>query len=281
MLTQSYLLPMTPCTRPLEIPAGQYESAGRTLTLSLMDDTPFSIPAGAVVTLTGQKPDGTCFSYLPAVSGNAVTVPLTAQMTAVSGSVPCRLEITQGEDMLASALFYLKVAPSPLPEQPDFSASELSALQQLSAAAVSAAQTAQNAANAAEQTLSGKADKAVPAAAGNIALLNAAGSLMDSGKQLTPAAIGAAPALSRGSYFGSLSQVTNTSGGLYDNSLVWFGSSNGTTDLPKEGFGFCMTLGNTGGDLQLLFYVDGTVAVRIRYDTGSGNQWHDWVWVKS
>ena len=133
----------------------------------------------------------------------------------------------------------------------------------------------------ADQTLSGKADKAVPAAAGNIALLNAAGSLMDSGKQLTPAAIGAAPALSRGSYFGSLSQVTNTSGGLYDNSLVWFGSSNGTTDLPKEGFGFCMTLGNTGGDLQLLFYVDGTVAVRLRYDTGSGNQWHDWVWVKS
>ena len=281
MLTQSYLLPMTPGTRPLEIPAGQYESAGRTLTLSLMDDTPFSIPAGAVVTLTGQKPDGTCFSYLPAASGNAVTVPLTAQMTAVSGSVPCRLEITQGEDMLASALFYLKVAPSPLPEQPDFSASELSALQQLSAAAVSAAQTAQNAANAAEQTLSGKADKAVPAASGNVALLAADGSLLDSGKQLTPAAIGAAPALPRGSYYGSLNQVTNAAGGLYDNSMVWFSSQNGTTGLPKEGFGYCLTLGSTGGYVQLLFYIDGAVALRMHYDTGSGNQWHDWVWVKS
>ena len=281
MLTQSYLLPMTPGTRPLEIPAGQYESAGRTLTLSLMDDTPFSIPAGAVVTLTGQKPDGTCFSYLPAASGNAVTVPLTTQMTAVSGSVPCRLEITQGEDMLASALFYLKVAPSPLPEQPDFSASELSALRQLSDSAVSAAQTAQDAANATEQTLSGKADKAVPATAGNIALLNAAGSLMDSGKQLTPAAIGAAPALPRGSYYGSLNQVTNAAGGLYDNSMVWFSSKNGTTGLPKEGFGYCLTLGSTGGYVQLLFYIDGAVALRMHYDTGSGNQWHDWVWVKS
>lgn len=281
MLTQTYLLPMTPCTRPLEIPAGQYESAGRTLTLTLMDDTPFQIPAGAVVTLTGQKPDGTCFSYLPAYSGNAVTVPLTAQMTAVSGIVPCRLEITQGEDMLASALFYLRVAPSPLPEQPNFSESELSALQQLSAAAVSAAQTAQNAANAAEQTLSGKADKAVPAAAGNVALLNAAGSLQDSGKQLTPAAIGAAPALPRGRYFGNLGSVTNASGGLYENSMVWISSKNGTTDLPKDGYGYCLTLGSTGGLLQLLCYIDGTVALRMQYDSGSGSQWHDWVWVKS
>lgn len=281
MLTQTYILPMTPGTRPLEIPIGQYESAGRTLTLTLMDNTPFQIPANAVVTLTGQKPDGTCFSYLPAASGSTVTVPLTAQMTAVSGIVPCRLEITQGETMLASALFYLKVVPSPLPEQPDFSESELSALQQLSSAAVTAAQTAQNAALAAQQTLSQTVSKTVPAEPGNVALLRADGTLLDSGKQLTPAAIGAAPALPRGGFFGNLSQVTNTEGGLYENSMVWFSAQNGTTDLPKTGYGYCMTLGNSGGYLQMLFYIDGTIAVRMQYDEGSGSSWHDWVWVKS
>lgn len=42
--------------------------------------------------------------------------------------------------------------------------------------------------------ISGKADKAVPSAANNVALLDAEGNLADSGKALTPAAIGALPA---------------------------------------------------------------------------------------
>lgn len=46
----------------------------------------------------------------------------------------------------------------------------------------------------AEAATSGKADKKTPSAAKNVALLDAGGNLLDSGKQLTPAGIGAAAA---------------------------------------------------------------------------------------
>ena len=43
--------------------------------------------------------------------------------------------------------------------------------------------------------ITGKADKAVPTAAGNVAALDAEGNLQDSGKPFTAAGIGAAPAI--------------------------------------------------------------------------------------
>ena len=53
--------------------------------------------------------------------------------------------------------------------------------------------------------VTGKADKAVPAAAGNAAVLGVDGNLQDSGKALTPAGIGAAPA----SHSHTKSQITD------------------------------------------------------------------------
>ena len=57
--------------------------------------------------------------------------------------------------------------------------------------------------------ISGKADKAVPSAANNVALLDASGNLADSGKALTPAAIGAVP-LAGGTMTGALIAASDT-----------------------------------------------------------------------
>ena len=57
--------------------------------------------------------------------------------------------------------------------------------------------------------ITGKADKAVPAAAGNAAVLGADGNLQDSGKALTPAGIGALPTTG-GTMTGAINMQLNT-----------------------------------------------------------------------
>ena len=89
-------------------------------------------------------------------------------------------------------------------------------------------------------------------------------------------ALGGAPIISRGAYFGSLTNVGNTPGTLYDNSVVWFATSNGTTDAPKSGFGLCTTWSQGGGYLQEVKYIDGSYYWRMYYDDGNGNAWHNW-----
>lgn len=127
------------------------------------------------------------------------------------------------------------------------------------------------------QDSSNKIDKMKPSAANNVALLDSTGNIIDSGKQLTLASLGAESLISRGAYFGDLNFVGNSSGTLYDNSVVWFGTSSGTTHAPIDGSGYCMTWSNGGGYVQQLVYVDGSQYTRTYYNGGDGNKWHDWV----
>ena len=73
-------------------------------------------------------------------------------------------------------------------------ASAESAATQAVTSASDAEKSASEAASAAAAAVAGKADKAQPSAANNVALLSDDGNLLDSGKQLTPESIGAAPA---------------------------------------------------------------------------------------
>lgn len=87
---------------------------------------------------------------------------------------------------------------------------------------------------ATQQALNTKADKVTPSATNNVALLSADGNLLDSGKQLTPVAIGAAPSgYGLGSYSRDLSGIdlnTVTQNGWYNitsitvNSPVTYGA---------------------------------------------------------
>lgn len=127
------------------------------------------------------------------------------------------------------------------------------------------------------QGLGNKADKKIPSAANNVALLDSSGNLIDSGKQLTPESIGAAKLISRGVYLGDLNNVSNKDGTLYSNSIVWFQTPNGTTNAPVDGYGFCFTWTNGSNILfQELQYTDGTIYRREYFNGGSGSIWHDW-----
>ena len=203
MITQNYTLSLQPGGVPSRIPCVQGDASSRTISLSLSSGgTSFTPPTGAVATFDGTKPDGKSFSVSGTISGSTVSVTLTAQMTAVAGEIPCRLTLVSNAEILGTAEVLLVVSPAAIPTNPDLSDSDMSAFttlknaaaQSASAAANSAAAAAEqataaansasaaaNSATAASTAAAGKADLAVPTAAGNLAKLTALGNLADSG----------------------------------------------------------------------------------------------------
>lgn len=203
MLTLTLPLSLSPNTPPLRIPVAQNDSQSRTLIFRLTAPSGApNLPDGAIVTMDGTKPDGKSFSHTGTLANDRATVTLTRQMCAVAGEVPCQLTITHGDEILGSARFFLMVQEAAIPGDPDLSASELTAFQELrnqapgwvSAASESAAAAANSAASAAsvvethDQNLSahatllaGKANTCPAATPGNLAGLGTSGQLMDLG----------------------------------------------------------------------------------------------------
>ena len=203
MLTLTLPLSLSPNTPPLRIPVAQNDSQSRTLIFRLTAPSGApNLPDGAIVTMDGTKPDGKSFSHTGTLQNDRATVTLTRQMCAVAGEVPCQLTITHGDEILGSARFFLMVQEAAIPTDPDLSASELTAFQELrnqapgwvSAASESAAAAANSASAAAsvvethDQNLSahatllaGKANICPAAAPGNLAGLGTSGQLMDLG----------------------------------------------------------------------------------------------------
>ena len=203
MLTLSLPLSLSPNTPPLRIPVAQNDNQSRTLIFRLTAPSGApNLPDGAIVTMDGTKPDGKSFSHTGTLANDRATVTLTRQMCAVAGEVPCQLTITHGDEILGSARFFLMVQEAAIPTDPDLSASELTAFQELrnqapgwvSAASESAAAAANSASAAAsvvethDQNLSahatllaGKANICPAAAPGNLAGLGTHGQLMDLG----------------------------------------------------------------------------------------------------
>ena len=203
MLTLTLPLSLSPNTPPLRIPVAQNDSQSRTVIFRLTAPSGApNLPDGAIVTMDGTKPDGKSFSHTGTLANDRATVTLTRQMCAVAGEVPCQLTITHGDEILGSARFFLMVQEAAIPTDPDLSASELTAFQELrnqapgwvSAASESAAAAANSASAAAsvvethDQNLSahatllaGKANTCPAAVPGNLAGLGTSGQLMDLG----------------------------------------------------------------------------------------------------
>ena len=203
MLTLTLPLSLSPNTPPLRIPVAQNDSQSRTLIFRLTAPSGApNLPDGAIVTMDGTKPDGKSFSHTGTLANDRATVTLTRQMCAVAGEVPCQLTTPHGDEILGSARFFLMVQEAAIPTDPDLSASELTAFQELrnqapgwvSAASESAAAAANSASAAAsvvethDQNLSahatllaGKANICPAAAPGNLAGLGTSGQLMDLG----------------------------------------------------------------------------------------------------
>lgn len=132
MITQTYTLSLQPGGIPVRVPCVQGDIQSRTLQFQLTSSGAApDLPAGAGVTLEGTKPDGKSFSVAGTLSDDVAEITLTAQMTAVAGEIPCRLNITSGSKVLGTGQLLLEVAPSALPSNPDLSDSDISLLTQM------------------------------------------------------------------------------------------------------------------------------------------------------
>lgn len=203
IVTQNYDLDMIPGDVPLIVPVKQYDNTSRQIQFTLYSGSnAFILQSTASVRCDGTKPDGNGFSETCSYSGNVVTLVVTQQMAAVSGNVPCQLTVTDGTGVIGTATFILFVWPAALNGGTVVSDSDVAAIIAQAQAAANSAAEAESAASEALSAVSSKADKAQPSAANNVALLSADGNLLDSGKQLTPGAIGALPAVESQDYPG-------------------------------------------------------------------------------
>lgn len=114
------------------------------------DEEAFAIPEGAHVRLRGLKPDGKG-AYLDAVefSGDTATFEINANFLAVSGKMPCEVEVSLRDDVVKTRTFYVDIDPEALPSGAVISSDEYPALLAAAEAAkkfqLAAAQSATNA----------------------------------------------------------------------------------------------------------------------------------------
>lgn len=106
--------------------ASQYD-VDRVLTFTLYDGlSAASLPSGVTGLIEGTKPDNKGFQYaVTSISNNVVTIVTTKQMTAVKGTVKCKIVLLKDNMVLGTALFFLEVDEAGLDDETDISATEL------------------------------------------------------------------------------------------------------------------------------------------------------------
>lgn len=171
-VNQEHDLNMIPGGAPVKVNVSQHDGFSRSIYFYLYSGAEeFAVPSGCTVEIHGIKPDGKCFSYTAnSTEGNSrVGVSVYPQMTAVPGRVECELSVVDSSRTLGSANFILQVEKSPLPEDADMSASDLSTIRtainesknSVKEAAASAAEAAASAAEAAQSAGLSKASTAI------------------------------------------------------------------------------------------------------------------------
>lgn len=142
MITQEINLNLIPNAIPPRVDVVQYDKGSRTIKIHLYSGfTPFMVPNGAIVMVRGTKKDGTGFEYACEYNGNIVTFDITSQMTIFDGELKTDLQIGLGEEILATAPFYLIIGKSALEAETVISETELPAIEQLIEKATASAAT--------------------------------------------------------------------------------------------------------------------------------------------
>ena len=133
----------------------QYD-VGRLLQFELYDGmSAATIESGTSIDVRGTKPDGRGFQFECTYSGNVVSIASQMQMTIVSGSIECELNLTKDDVEIGTANFILEVEPAALRSDTDISETVLpeifdAAQRNQEAAAASAAAAAESESNAAD-----------------------------------------------------------------------------------------------------------------------------------
>lgn len=150
MIEQTYRIDMIPDGAPVVVHVSQYDTAARRLSFELYNGgVAYELPAGAVASIAGTKPDNTSFLYAMTVSGNLVSIDLQQQMALVAGDVPAEIQITGAEGKIGSANFIIRVERGPIDENSVISETDLPIFEQLVSDAQEAASDAQTAADTA------------------------------------------------------------------------------------------------------------------------------------
>ena len=166
MVEQTYRVDMIPNGIPLVVHVSQYDTEARTLIFELYKgDVAYEVPAGAVASIAGTKPDKTAFIYPMTIDGNVVSIDLKQQMAIVAGDVLTEIQITNSSGKIGSANFVIRVERGPIDEDSVISETDLPIFEELVSDAQAAASEAQTAAETASAAASSVAS-IVPASAG-------------------------------------------------------------------------------------------------------------------
>lgn len=131
-LTTNINLEMSGDTKRYLVSAKQGDKATRFIVARLLNNgEPYTIPAGARVVINIAKPDGKHVYNTCSYSGSDVTVELTNQALAASGTAYCDIEIRTSDDsqVITSASFTMEIEPSQRNENAILSANEFTDLE--------------------------------------------------------------------------------------------------------------------------------------------------------
>ena len=144
------------------IQAKQGDTASRELVITLRQSGVVWEPPGtATARLRLLKPDNTAVYNTAQITGGKVHIPLEGQMLAKDGLAKADVEISDGDALLSSFLFYVDVAPRAVPDGTIESDGDFTALQD-AIEAVGEISTATNAANAAAAAANAAAERVEP-----------------------------------------------------------------------------------------------------------------------
>lgn len=131
-LTTNINLEMSGDTKRHLVSAKQGDKATRFIVARLLNNgEPYTIPTGARAVINITKPDGKHVYNTCSYSGSDVTVELTNQALAASGTAYCDIEIRTSDDsqVITSASFTMEIEPSQRNENAILSANEFTDLE--------------------------------------------------------------------------------------------------------------------------------------------------------
>lgn len=167
MITQTYNIDLIPSGVPTIVHVSQYDSASRTIAMSIYDGGVAYDLTDKIVTVRGTKQDNTGFEYPCTVDGNVASFVLNAQMTIFSGDVPCEIRIAENGFVIGSHNFVLRVERTPLDSSIVISDTELPLIEEAEQNAVRAEQAADEA-EALLSTVVKSVNSVTPDAQGNV-----------------------------------------------------------------------------------------------------------------
>lgn len=125
MTSQSINLDLIPNGVSPILSVSQYDKGQTWNFIIFAQNVPFNIPGGCTVTIQGTKPDVTGFQYPCTYSGNTITFTEEQQITVVKGDVKAEIRITNGDDLIGSVNFIVRVEPAALADETIISETEL------------------------------------------------------------------------------------------------------------------------------------------------------------